>query len=41
MKRIVILGAGFGGLTLASELDQLAGEGDAEVTLVDRKGRRR
>ena len=33
---IVILGAGFGGLTLASELDHLAEEGKAQVTLVDK-----
>ena len=35
-KRIVILGAGFGGLTMASELDGLAAVGLADVTLVDR-----
>jgi len=36
MTRIVILGAGFAGLTLAAELDGLASEGKADVTLVDR-----
>jgi len=35
-NRIIILGAGFAGLTLATELDNLAAEGKAEVTLVDR-----
>ena len=34
---IVILGAGFGGLALASELNEVASRGDAVVTLVDRK----
>jgi sulfide:quinone oxidoreductase len=33
---IIILGAGFGGLTLASELDHLAEKGKAQVTLVDK-----
>jgi sulfide:quinone oxidoreductase len=33
---IVILGAGFGGLTLAAELNHLAEEGKANVTLIDR-----
>ena len=36
MQRVVVLGAGFGGLTLATELDVLAGKGKADVTLVDR-----
>ena len=36
MEQIVILGAGFGGLTLATELDRLASDGKAEVTLVER-----
>lgn len=36
IPRIVILGAGFGGLTLASRLDELAAKGKAEVTLVER-----
>ena len=36
MTRIVILGAGFAGLTLATELDSLAAQGKADVTLVDR-----
>ena len=35
MDRIVILGAGFAGLTIAAELDAAA-EGKAQVTLVDR-----
>ena len=35
MKKIVILGAGFAGLTLASELDELAGSGKADVVLID------
>ena len=34
--RIVILGAGFGGLTVAEALDPVAGMGKADVTLVDR-----
>lgn len=34
--RIVILGAGFGGLTVAETLDPLAGMGKADLTLVDR-----
>src|SRR3989337_2837480 len=36
MEQIVILGGGFAGLTLATELDRLAAEGKAEVTLVER-----
>jgi sulfide:quinone oxidoreductase len=36
MERIVVLGAGFGGLTLAHELDALAASGRAEVTVIDR-----
>ena len=36
MERIVILGGGFAGLTLATELDRLAADGKAEVTLVER-----
>ena len=37
MKHVVILGAGFGGLELASRLsDSLAG--DVRVTLIDKKG---
>jgi len=36
---IVILGAGFGGLTLASELDELAAKDKALVTLVDKNAR--
>ena len=39
MERIVILGAGFAGLTLASELDDLARSGSADVTLIDRSDR--
>ncbi len=39
MHRIVVLGAGFAGLTLASELDGLAEEGKASVTLVERNDR--
>ncbi len=35
MDNVVILGAGFGGLTLASELNDLAKAGKADVTLVD------
>lgn len=34
--RILILGAGFGGLTLATDLDRLAEAGKAQVTLVDK-----
>src|SRR3990172_1258564 len=34
--RIVILGAGFGGLTVAEALDPVAGMGKADLTLVDR-----
>ena len=37
MERIVILGGGFAGLTLATELDPLAESGRAEITLVERK----
>ena len=36
IPHVVILGAGFGGLTLASELNDLAEEGKAQVTLVDK-----
>jgi sulfide:quinone oxidoreductase len=36
MRSVVILGAGFGGLTLAAELDPLAKAGKARVTLVDK-----
>ena len=36
MERIVILGAGFGGLAVAEELDPLMGTGKVDVTLVDR-----
>ncbi|MBS4027385.1 MAG: NAD(P)/FAD-dependent oxidoreductase [Ignavibacteriales bacterium] len=36
MKKILILGAGFGGLTLASELDILAKEKKTGVTLIDK-----
>ncbi len=36
MHKIVILGAGFAGLTLATELDFLAKEGKAEITLVEK-----
>lgn len=36
MPRVVILGAGFGGLTVASELDPLAAAKELDVTLVDR-----
>ena len=36
MERIVILGGGFGGLTVATELETLAASGKAQVTLVDR-----
>ena len=35
-KKIVILGGGFGGLTLAAELESLARLGKAELTLVER-----
>lgn len=35
MKRIVILGAGFGGLAAAAELEHLAARKKAEVTLID------
>ncbi len=37
MERIVILGAGFGGLAVAEELDSLMGTGKADVTLVERE----
>jgi len=36
MTHIVILGAGFAGLTLAVELDTLAAQGKVDVTIVDR-----
>lgn len=36
MKRVVILGAGFGGLTAAAALDPLARVGKADVTLIDK-----
>lgn len=36
MEHIVILGAGFGGLTVAMELESLAASGRARVTLVER-----
>ena len=36
MERIVILGGGFGGLTVAMELEPLAASGKARVTLVER-----
>jgi sulfide:quinone oxidoreductase len=36
MGHVVILGAGFGGLAIASELDSLAEVGKARVTLVDK-----
>lgn len=36
MERVVILGGGFAGLTLATELDGLAAEGKADVSLVER-----
>jgi len=39
MAHIVILGAGFAGLTLARELDPLAKDGLADVVLVDRNDR--
>ena len=35
-RRIVILGAGFAGLTLATELDPLAASGSLDITLVER-----
>lgn len=35
-KHILILGAGFGGLTLASELDELAAQNKISVTLIDK-----
>ncbi|MBT3265862.1 FAD-dependent oxidoreductase [Candidatus Poribacteria bacterium] len=35
-RHIVVLGAGFGGLALASELNDVAARGEAVVTLVDR-----
>jgi len=38
MRRVVILGGGFAGTTLAARLERLVGgEGDVEVTLVDRE----
>ena len=39
MGHIIILGAGFAGLALASELDDLARSGTTDVTLVDRSDR--
>lgn len=36
MKNILILGAGFGGLTLATELEPLAAEKKINVTLIDK-----
>ena len=36
-RRVVVLGAGFGGLTIASELSPHAVAGDADVTVVERK----
>ncbi len=36
MKHVVVLGAGFGGLTMAAEFDPLAKAGKAKVTLVDK-----
>lgn len=39
MDRIVILGGGFAGLTLAHELEPLAKEGQVDVVLVDRNDR--
>jgi sulfide:quinone oxidoreductase len=36
VRRVVILGAGFGGLTLATELNPLAQAGKAEITLIER-----
>lgn len=36
-KRVVILGAGFGGLTVATELDPLASTRKVFITLIDRK----
>jgi sulfide:quinone oxidoreductase len=35
-KHVVVLGAGFGGLTVATELDSMAGAGKIDVALVDR-----
>ena len=35
-RRVAVLGAGFGGLTIASELNPHAVAGDADVTVVDR-----
>ena len=37
MKKIVVLGAGFAGLTLATELDGLAAAGNADVVLIDHR----
>ncbi|HWR81876.1 MAG TPA: FAD/NAD(P)-binding oxidoreductase [Candidatus Deferrimicrobium sp.] len=39
VPKIVILGGGFGGLTLAAELDSLAASGKAEVILIERSQR--
>ena len=36
VPRIVVLGDGFAGLTLCTQLDALAAEGLAQVTLVER-----
>jgi len=37
-ERVLILGAGFAGLTIATELEPLAKAGKVSVTLVDRRG---
>src|SRR3989338_4271989 len=39
VPRVLILGAGFGGLTAATELDPLVRDGKAEVTVIDREAR--
>ncbi len=39
MQRVVVLGGGFAGLTIVNELDALAADHKAEVTLVDRNDR--
>ena len=36
MKKILILGAGFGGLTVARTLDRMLGASDAQITIVNR-----
>ncbi len=36
MKRVVILGAGFGGLAIAAELDDLAKSGKVDAALIDK-----